>query len=218
MGSGNGFARHFGIPLKPDEAARALARGRTRRIDVGTCNTRPFLVSCSMAWDATIVRTFDKSPVRGIVPYLFAGVYELFGYRPQEVTLRLDGGETLAVPDPLVLTVANLTQYGGGAVISPKAEPDDGLLELVVARRQDMPTFLANIHRLASGSVSQLPKVVHRQFRRMTVERQHAAHIQADGELHDAPARLELAVKEKALNVLVPEPETGEGRRPATSV
>jgi YegS/Rv2252/BmrU family lipid kinase len=204
MGSGNGFARHFGIPLKPEQAARALAHGSIRCIDVGTCNDRPFLVTCSMAWDAAIVRSFEKSPVRGILPYLFAGVYELIDYRPQPVTLRFDDGEDLYVPDPLVLTVANLTQYGGGAMVSPEAEPDDGMLELVVARRQDLPFLLAKIHRFVGGSLAELPTVVHRQFRRMTVERKTAAHVQADGELLEASAKLVVAVKTRTLNVLVP--------------
>lgn len=211
MGSGNGFARHFGIPLKPADAARTLARGRVKRIDVGTCNGRPFLVSCSMAWDAAIVRSFDKSPVRGILPYVFAGTYELLGYQPQPVTLRFDDGETLDFPDPLVLTVANLTQYGGGAVISSKAEPDDGLLELVVARRQDITTLLANIHKFVGGSISALPSVLFRQFRRLTVEREHAGPAQIDGDLFDAPPRIEVEVKPKVLNVLIPESDRGTG-------
>jgi diacylglycerol kinase family enzyme len=209
IGSGNGFARHFGIPLKTADAARALAQGRIERIDVGTVNDHPFFVSCSMAWDAALVRSFERSPVRGFLPYLFAGVYEFFGYRPQPVAIELDGGETLRIPDPLILTVANLTQYGGGTVISPTARPDDGLLELVAVRRQDLPTLLANIRKLVGGSISGLPKVLHHQFRRMTVEREHAAQIQADGELVDAPARVEVAVKPRALNVLVPGPVSG---------
>ena len=204
MGSGNGFARHFGIPLKPEQAARILARGIVRQIDVGTCNDRPFLVTCSMAWDAALVRSFEKSPVRGILPYLFAGVYGLFEYKPQPVTLKLDDREELHFRDPFVLTVANLTQYGGGAVISPTAQPDDGMLELIVARRQDIPAFLANIHKLIGGSLSELPKVVYRQFHRMVVEREYPAHIQADGELLEAPARLVFSVNKKPLNVLVP--------------
>ncbi|MGD8413980.1 MAG: diacylglycerol kinase family protein [Candidatus Latescibacterota bacterium] len=204
MGSGNGFARHFGIPLKPEDAAGSLARGRVKRIDVGTCNDRPFLVSCSMAWDAALVRSFEKSPVRGILPYVFAGTYEFIGYQPQPVTLILDDDEQLHFPDPLVLTVANLTEYGGGTVISASAQPDDGRLELVVARRQDIATLLANIHKLVGGSISELPKVLSRQFRHMTVERERAGPTQADGEVIDAPARLEVAVKPKALNVLIP--------------
>ena len=48
-GSGNGFARHFGIPLDLPGAVRALARSRRRAIDVGAANGRPFFVTCSLA-------------------------------------------------------------------------------------------------------------------------------------------------------------------------
>ncbi|OQX58122.1 MAG: hypothetical protein B5M52_05975, partial [Helicobacteraceae bacterium 4484_230] len=63
-GSGNGFARHFGIPLVTAKAVKALAHGSVRSIDVGLVNGDPFFVTCSMAWDAAIVRTFEKSPLR----------------------------------------------------------------------------------------------------------------------------------------------------------
>lgn len=81
-GSGNGFARHFGIPLEPAKAIRALARAERRRIDVGTVNERPFFVTCGMAWDAALARSFAKSPFRGVLPYVFSGAYELLGYVP----------------------------------------------------------------------------------------------------------------------------------------
>ena len=74
-GSGNGFARHFEIPLQPEKAIRSLAKGRVTEIDVGTANGRPFFITCSLAWDAAIVKSFEKSPVRGILPYVFAATY-----------------------------------------------------------------------------------------------------------------------------------------------
>jgi len=204
MGSGNGFARHFGIPLKPEEAAQTLATADVHRIDVGMVNSRPFLVTCSMAWDAALVKSFERSPVRGVLPYVFAGVYEFLGYRPQEITAELDSGEVLTFPDPVVFTIANLTQYGGGAVISGDAQPDDGMLDLVVARRQDLPVLVANIHRLLKGSIAELPRVVFRRFRSLTATRANAAEIQIDGELVDAPRELHVEVGPRCLSVLVP--------------
>jgi len=65
-GSGNGFARHFGIPLKPEKAVRILATADVKHIDVGVVNKKPFFVTCSMAWDASLVRSFQESPLRGI--------------------------------------------------------------------------------------------------------------------------------------------------------
>ena len=204
MGSGNGFARHFGIPLKPEDAAKALATADTKRIDVGMVNEKPFLVTCSMAWDAAIVKSFDRSPVRGVIPYIFAGVYEFLGYNPQEITAELDTGEVLSFSDTVIFTIANLTQYGGGAVISADAHPDDEMLELVVAQKQDMPVLVANIHRLLNESISKLPRVVFRRFRSLTVTRTEPTQIQIDGELVDAPQKLQVSIKPSCLSVLVP--------------
>ena len=41
-GSGNGFARHFGIPLDLPKAIEALATAERCAIDVGTANGHPF--------------------------------------------------------------------------------------------------------------------------------------------------------------------------------
>lgn len=203
-GSGNGFARHFGIPLTPEKAVAALAKSESRRIDVGVIDDRPFFVTCSMAWDAAIVRSFEKSPFRGIVPYVFAGVYQFFEYSTQRMEVETDSGEKLEFSDPLVFTVANMTQYGGGARIAPQAQPDDGYLELVVALRQDIPILLANLSRVFDGSMNRVPEVVYRRFRRLKVRRERPAQVQVDGELVDASRESNVHVIPGGVSVLVP--------------
>ncbi|MBN2525495.1 MAG: hypothetical protein JXR76_03815 [Deltaproteobacteria bacterium] len=204
MGSGNGFARHFGIALSPADAALDLATAEIKAIDVGCVNDRPFLATCSMAWDAAIVRTFQKSPVRGIFPYIVAGVHEFFNYTPQPINIVIDNNETLYIPDPLLFTVANLTQYGGDLKIASDAEPDDGCLELIIARKQDTPWLLGNVMNLTKSSLAELPKVVFRKFKHLRVEREKPDMIQIDGELVEAPAVVEVTVKPHCLKVLVP--------------
>lgn len=203
-GSGNGLARHFGIPLWPERAVRILAGAVEKRIDVGVVNDTPFLVTCSMAWDASVVRSFERMPVRGILPYVFAGAQELIGYVPQEMRVKTDSGESMVFPDPLVFTIANLTQYGGGAKIAPRARPDDGKLELVVALRQDIAILIANIGRLFDGSIDTLPEVVSKTFQSLVVTRPDPAPIQVDGELVDASSEVRVRVMPEALKVLVP--------------
>lgn len=203
-GSGNGLARHFGVPLHPPEAVRALAKGHVRSIDVGLANERPFLITCSMAWDAAIVRSFDKMPLRGFLPYVFAGVYEFFEYRPQPFSLEVDGAETIEVQDPFVCTVANLSQYGGGAKIAPQARPDDGQLELIIARKQHAHVLIANLGRLMNGSITDLPQVVYRRFSSLNLKRANAAPIQIDGELVDCGTEVAIRVSSRALKILVP--------------
>jgi len=203
-GSGNGFARHFGIPLQVERAVEALADAETVLIDAGIAGDRMFLVTCSMAWDASLVRSFEKTPIRGVLPYLFAGVHEFFQYEPQDITVEIDGAAPTSFKAPMVFTVANMTQYGGGARIAPQARPDDGYLELVVALRQDVPKLVANIGRLFDGSLNRLPEVETRHFRRMVVRRAQAAPVQMDGELVEADTDIEVAIRPQALHVLVP--------------
>jgi YegS/Rv2252/BmrU family lipid kinase len=203
-GSGNGFARHFNIPLALDEAVRALVGARRVRIDVGTANDRPFFVTCSMAWEAAVARTFASSPVRGIWPYVFAAAREYVAFTPQPLDVVLDGREHLRFPDPMIFTVANLTQYGGGAKIAPQARPDDGKLELVVIPRQDVAQLLASLPRLYDGTLDQLPQVFSRRFRSLTVRRAQTAPIQLDGELVEAGVDVTVSVIPWALTVLVP--------------
>ena len=203
-GSGNGFARHFNIPLDLVKATEALAAAQTQRIDVGYADGQPFFVTCSLAWDAALVDIFDKSPVRGVLPYIFAGVYRLFDYTPQPFTFCIDDGEEFTIDDPQVCTAANLSQYGGGAQIAPGAKADDGQLLLVTVRKRDMPVVLMLVGKLFDGTIDRLGGIHTQPFHTLTVRRQNAGPMQLDGELLSAPAEVKITVQQHALNVLVP--------------
>lgn len=209
VGSGNGFARHFDIPLRPEHAAQALVHARRQRIDVGMANDRCFFVTCGMAWDAALVRAYEKSPVRGVVPYIFSAAYEYLGYEPQPFDVILDGKEQLAFRDPVVFTAANLTQYGGGALIAPHACPDDGKLELIVMLRKDTARLLPHVSRLFDGTIQQIPDVRFKQFKELEVRRQKKGPIQVDGEfVSEAEQNIKVRILPQALTILVPDGQT----------
>ncbi len=203
-GSGNGFARHFNIPLSAEKAVKALVGAERKLIDVGIANGRAFFVTCSMAWDAALVKYFEKSPIRGILPYIFAGAQGMFEFKAQPFKVVLDENAEHEFPDPLIFTIANLTQFGGGAQIAPEACADDGQLELVVVSRQDLPRMLMELPRLFNGTINQLSQVSTFHFKRLRVIRSSPAEMQLDGELLEAPAEIQVGLRERALRVLVP--------------
>ncbi len=208
-GSGNGFARHFGIPLSPEKAIRSLAEGEAMDIDVGTANQRPFFVTCSLAWDAAIVKSFEKSPVRGILPYIFAATYELFDYSPEVFEIQVDAEEATRVQHPMLFTIANLTQYGGGALIAPQATADDGYLWLTYALKADVPKLIPQLPKLFEGKIHQVQNITSKKFKTLKVIRESAQPIQVDGELMHTDREVEITIKPQALKVLVPKGHKG---------
>lgn len=205
-GSGNGFARHFGIPLLPSEAIRTLVSAVPQRIDVGRANGHLFFVTCSMAWDAALVRTFEKSPVRGILPYVFAAAYELFDYKPVDFEIQLDGNKPESLEKPMLFTVANLTQFGGGAQIAPRAKADDGRLWLTTALNRDVAKLIPFLPKLFDGTLDQSPHLSIRSFKHLRVRRPGPQSIQVDGELIESDAEVIVDILPSALTVLAPSP------------
>lgn len=202
-GSGNGFARHFKIPLHPTDAAEALLSGSTTAIDVGKVNDRLFFVTCSMAWDGALVETFEKYPFRGLVPYVLAGAQQLMEYRAQPFHVDIDG-EQMTLKHPLIFTVANLSQFGSEVFVAPDAKADSGDLELVSIEKNNIPLVLSQVHRFIEKTFHHHPLVTHRHFKKMTVRRETDSPIQIDGEVYDGGTLIEVEVLPSALNVIVP--------------
>lgn len=203
-GSGNGWARHFGVPLTLSGAVRALASSERQTMDVGFVNGRAFFVTCSLAWDAALVEAFERYPVRGVLSYVLAGAQELGTYPRQTFRVELDGGASEAFPDPLVFTVANLTQYGGGAIIAPGAKADDGWLEMVVLERQNAARAISRLGAWFRGTVDRIPEISTRRFRSMRVVRERAGPIQLDGEALESGPEVKVEIRPAALNIRVP--------------
>ncbi len=202
-GSGNGFARHFGIPLHPYAAAEALLTGQTKKIDMGKVNDRLFFVTCSMAWDGALVEAFEKYPFRGIVPYVLAGAQQLLEYKAQPFKVEIDG-EKLEFRHPLIFTVANLSQFGSDVLVAPDATADSGYLELVAIEKKDIPLVISQIHRFIEKTFHHHPLVTNCHFKTMKVFRKNPSPIQVDGEIMEADREVLVEVIPSALNVIIP--------------
>ena len=202
-GSVNGFARHFQIPLSPDAAAEALLNGHTMKIDVGKANDRLFFVTCSMAWDGALVESFEKYPFRGLVPYVLAGAQQLLEYKAQPFHVEIDG-DPLEFKNPLIFTVANLSQFGSDVLVAPDAKADSGDLELVAVEKKDIPLVVSQVHRFIEKTFHHHPLVTHHHFKNMIVRRENPSPIQIDGELMKAETEVHIEVLPNALNVIVP--------------
>jgi diacylglycerol kinase (ATP) len=138
-GSGCDFVRTFGLPGDAGSAARRLASGRVRAIDVGTVTcidggaerTRYFVnIAEAGLGGAVVARTARLGRFLGAARYAGGFWLTLPGFRPAPVRLDTDGHTSRWRAFNVV--VANGRFYGGGMQISPKSDPGDGLLDVLV--------------------------------------------------------------------------------------
>jgi YegS/Rv2252/BmrU family lipid kinase len=203
-GSGNGLARDLGLPTRPLEALRVALEGPELTIDAGELDGRLFFNLCGIGFDGRVAARFDAggSRRRGLLRYAAITLRELVRYRPLEYALRADGDVLRA--RALLIACANGRQYGGNALIAPRARPDDGLLDLVVVEARSPLAVLWQARRLFTGTLGAAPRVHMRRFRHLEVTGPMAVAAHVDGEPVPAGARLEVRVRPGALRVRVP--------------
>jgi len=153
-GSGCDFVRTFGLPGDAGPAARRLASSHVRAIDVGTVTctygdaerTRYFVNIAEAGLGAAVVaRTARLGRFLGAARYASGFALTLPGFRPAAVRLDADGHAFAWRAYNVV--VANCSFYGGGMRISPKSDPGDGQLDVLVMTGPK------------SGAFTTLPKV-----------------------------------------------------------
>jgi diacylglycerol kinase (ATP) len=135
FGTVNVLALDLGIPRNPLAAARVLAAGHTRLIDVGFLGEEPFLLMVSTGIDAMAVHNLDFRAKRylGQMAYMFSAFWTALTDRPQRVRIRIDGGR---VRDAGYLAIiSNSRYYAGPYRIARDTRIDDGLLNVLLFKK-----------------------------------------------------------------------------------
>ncbi|WP_084524117.1 diacylglycerol/lipid kinase family protein [Nocardia inohanensis] len=192
-GTGNDLARQLGIPDDTAAAVDTVLRGRTRTIDLGTVQAQD---ADEPMWFATVTGTgldarvtlranhmrWPKGPLR----YTLAAVIELAGKLAVPYKIELHGSPdhpdgTVLELDAVMVAVGNTKTYGGGMLITPDAELDDGLLDLTVVGAMPRLDMLKLLPALSAGKRIEHPATVQYRARTITLTAPNAPAT-ADGD------------------------------------
>ena len=194
-GTGTDFRRSLGITSRGDWI-RTLISSQTRLIDAaraqfqnrdGANVFRNFInvASFGLGGDVSaLVNDWrEKLPrwVGGRARFAAAAVAALGRYKNIAVSVRIDQRE-MKINSNLIV-VANGRFAGGGMMLAPHAELDDGLLDVIVthgATRLDVIRELPRIHR---GSHLKNPKVTEWRGAEVSIDASEPMAIDLDGEM-----------------------------------
>ncbi|MGH3086400.1 MAG: diacylglycerol/lipid kinase family protein, partial [Rubrobacteraceae bacterium] len=211
-GTGNDLAATLAIPEDPDEAEDTTRRNRVRTLDAARVYSegvgeRFFINAATGGFGAEVSEAADDEDFKGRwgkLTYLRASLEVARDFDAREIKIVLDGEERWM--KAVNVAVGNCRYAGGGWPAAPKANPEDGLLDLVVIEDVGLGEALALApDTLARSNYLDKKGVFHARARKIRVETYPGGlSFNADGELiGDEPAEFE--VVPKALKVIVGE-------------
>ena len=202
-GSGNGLARHLGIPVDLGAALDIICSRNIVASDYGTVNDTPFFCTFGMGFDAAVSHRFARQSRRGLLSYVKSALSEYIQYRPQTYTLSANG--KLLTEKAFLVAVCNASQWGNNAYIAPEASLTDGLLDITVvhsgspidAAVMGMDIFTGLINKNTMVHCFRAPAVV------IYRSKEGEAHI--DGEPMMLPDIIDIKCHRGALRIFTPE-------------
>ena len=204
-GTGNLLARNLDLPINDEEACLRIGiSGRTRQIDVASVDDdRKFVVMAGLGFDAAIMRDAPEGLKKrvGWPAYVVSAAKHLRG-RGIRVALTIDDGEKLHRRVRTVV-VGNVGKLQGNIPLLPDAEPDDGILDVVVIATRNVVDW-ARI----TGRVVRRAHVPDRRMERFTarhvlIEASHRQPRQLDGDVIEDGRSMDIRIEPGALRVKV---------------
>lgn len=205
-GRGNDLIGKLGIPKDTEEAVAVTADGRDRTIDALDLDGMISLGNVCLGLDSAVQQHANSARfVRGHWVYLYGILRALLPPKSIELELTVDGQRL----DFRGLTAgfANSGRYGGGISLSPEAQLDDGLIDVVLLREAFLPKLAVELLAFMSGKHERHPNIHFDRAREIRIDTPAGAapvEIVADGDaVSQTPATV--TMRPSSLKVRVPQ-------------
>lgn len=201
-GTANVLAITFGLPRNAVAAARVLAGGRPRMIDVGLVGEEPFLMmaSCGLDSEVMVHQSAWWKKRFGRAAFGVTMLWQWWSYSYPEVEVR----HAAASVRGTLVAVCNVPYYGGKFRMAPEADLNDGLLDVVVFRGRGRLAALGFTLDVALGRHLRRPDVEAMRVEEVTIDTPPEVRLQIDGDVLAASPPFTIRMSENRLSVLLP--------------
>lgn len=200
-GSGNGLARHLKIPLKIDDAINQINKFNVEQIDVLKINDEFSFNVSGIGFDALISHKFASFGKRGFWSYLKIVIKEFSKYKPVDYNLKFD--EIDVTKTAFLLSLANSSQFGNNAWISPKSIINDGKFEIVILKKFSLIHAISLAVKLFRGTIHNSKYVETISVEKLEIKNQEKLFAHIDGDPFTFESDINISVLHKTLNILV---------------
>lgn len=201
IGSGNGLARHLGIPMNIPKAIQQLNHSEPIQMDYGLVNNHPFFCTCGTGFDAYVSTQFAKSKKRGVMSYVEKMIKGYFNYKSQNYHIVGDGIDLKA--KAFVLTFANASQWGNNAYIAPQASVQDGMIDISIMSSFPIIAIPTLAIQLFAKTIDKDLFMTTLRANDIRLHREESGPFHYDGEPYEEGKEIHVRIVHEGLKVLV---------------
>ena len=181
IGSGNGIARHFNIPLDISKSLDLILKHNYTYVDIGKVNESIFLGNVAFGIGADFIKNYHKINYKGLVGYFLAFIKTIFSIKEKQFIIDIDGERITS--SPLILIVSNTNQQGYNFTVTPKAKADDGMLDMFIVENISYFKNIINIFKIILGLNFSPGESIYKKIENLNIILQKPIkNIQIDGE------------------------------------
>jgi len=187
LGTGNDFARCLGLPATMEENIDIILSGKAKEIDVVRAQsdrTRYFVNVSAGGFSGLVDEKLTPELKRtwGPLAYIRSAAAAFPELRAYRTAVDFDNGKKVHV-DLYNVVVANGRFVAGGLPIAPKADPSDGLLDVILIPKRPGPEMAVLAAKILLGNHLASDAVTFRRATRVSIGSRPGMCFNADGEL-----------------------------------
>lgn len=205
-GSGNGLARHLGIPVDIDSALKVIGGHNIIRADYGTANGNPFFCTFGVGFDAAVSERCARQRRRGIMMYLKNAFDEYIKFNPEEYIIEANG--KVITEQAFLVVCCNASQYGNNAFVAPNASITDGELDITIVHKGNLVSRAMVGMDMLTGLIGKNALVETFRARSATIIRKTDSAAHVDGDVIRLDKSIEVKCHHAGIDVFSPTDRT----------
>lgn len=201
-GSGNGLARHCGIPIEIDKAVELIVQGHLKSIDIGKANDTYFISNAGVGFDAYVCNQIKQTNSRGLKMYIREVIKNYFTYKAD--TYHIQADQVTLNEGAYFLNVANGKEFGYGFQIAPDASIQDGMLDMILVKKINIFNGAKFVWDGWNKNLMNNAHCIYLKANKIIIKSKNMHYYQTDGDAHECNGICTIELCKNAIQLLVP--------------
>ncbi len=184
-GTGNDFATRLYGKVSVREQINKVLAAEPKYVDAAECNGRKFINGVGLGFDGEVLRSINAIRLLGgHLGYLWMVIRKIFSFKEGFYQIQYNDDDLSG--KYLLVMITNSSSTGGGFMVSPEAQIDDGKLNMVLCKPLPVLKRLKYLPVIEKGKHLNKDFIVHKTITNIKIECEKETLAQIDGELFSA--------------------------------